>query len=257
MRIFVLLLVIAISNPSFSQKIKHASPPGINKAISSEVNTITFYAKDSVVITADTYFLKKVKPTVLLCHQAGFSRGEYIKTAKKLNALGFSCMAIDQRSGKEVNGIVNQTAKDADAKGMNVGYKGAKKDVDAAIDYLYNLNGNHPIILVGSSYSASLALWIGSENKKIKAVAAFSPGEYLRNLNLAKTIKPLSIPTFVTSSKREIEPVEKLMRFVKSNYVTHFKPQVRGIHGSRAIWNATEGYEDYWKAFKVFMLANK
>ena len=60
-------------------------------------NTITFYAKDSVIITADTYFLEDIKPTVLLCHQAGYSRGEYLKTAKKLNALGFSCMAIDQR----------------------------------------------------------------------------------------------------------------------------------------------------------------
>jgi len=264
MRFFVLLLVITISNPSFSQKIKHASPPGLKKGFNSEVKTITFYAKDSVIITADTYFLpvrkvglKNASPMVLLCHQAGFSRGEYLKTAKKLNALGFSCMAIDQRSGKEVNGIVNETAKDADAKGMNVGYKGAKKDVNAAIDYLYNLNGNQPIILVGSSYSASLALWIGSENTKVKAVAVFSPGEYLRNLNLAETIKTLSIPTFVTSSKRETEPVEKLMRFVKANYVTHFKPQVRGVHGSRAVWNTTEGHEDYWNAFKAFMLANK
>ncbi len=257
MRFFILLLIIAISTTGFSQKIKHALPPGLDKTINSEVKTITFYAKDSVIITADTYSLKNVQPTVLLCHQAGFSRGEYIKTAKKLNVLGFSCMAIDQRSGKEVNGIINQTANDANSKGMNVGYKGAKKDVDAAIDYLYELNGNKPIILVGSSYSASLALWIGSENPKVKAVAAFSPGEYLKNLNLAETIKTLAIPAFITSSKRETEPVEKLVRFVKPNFITHFKPQVKGIHGSRAVWNTTEGHEAYWKAFKSFMLANK
>jgi len=121
----------------------------MNSQESSNSKTVTFYAKDSVVITADTYFLKDKNPTVLLCHQAGFSRGEYIKTAKKLNDLGFSCMAIDQRSGKEVNGIVNQTAMNANSKKRNVGFAGAKQDVEAAINYLYTLNGNKQIILVG------------------------------------------------------------------------------------------------------------
>ena len=243
MRYYLLFFTIVSFYTSFSQ-------------IGNYSKTITFLSKDSVLITADTYFLNDIEPTVLLCHQAGFSRGEYIETAKKINKLGFSCMAIDQRSGKEVNGIINQTAIDADSKFMNVGYTGAKRDLEAAIDYLYELNGNEPIILVGSSYSASLALWLGSENKKIKAVAAFSPGEYLKNMNLADTIKQLQIPTFVTSSKREIIPVKKLMRFVKPKYITHFKPDVEGIHGSRAIWDSTEGHEAYWSAFKEFLLQN-
>lgn len=99
-----------------------------------------------------------------------------------------------------------------------------QKDIEAALDYLYNMNGNKPIILVGSSYSASLALWIATENEKIKAVAAFSPGEYLKNLNLAEKIKNLDTPTFVTSSKRETNPVEKLVRFVNKDHLTHYKP---------------------------------
>lgn len=244
MRYYILFFTLVSFYTSFSQSGKHT-------------NTITFYAKDSVLITADTYFLDDIEPTVLLCHQAGFSRGEYIETAKKLNQLGFSCMAIDQRSGKEVNGITNQTAIDADSKFMNVGYTGAKRDLEAAIDYLFDLNGNQPIILVGSSYSASLALWIGSKNLKIKAVAAFSPGEYLKNLSLADSIKQLKIPTFITSSQREIRQVEKLIRFVKSKNISHFKPDVEGIHGSRAIWDSTEGHEAYWNAFKEFLLKNK
>ncbi len=220
----------------------------------SKSNIITFYAKDSVLITADTYFIKGVSPTVLLCHQAGYSRGEYINTAKKLNKLGFSCMAIDQRSGKEVNGVINQTAIDADNKLRNVGYAGAKQDVEAAIDYLYEMNGYQPIILVGSSYSASLALWIGSENKKIKAIAAFSPGEYLTGINLRETIKSINIPTFVTSSKREIGPVEKLLSEVKPEAVTQFKPKVKGFHGSKALWEKNDGHQNYWDAFKNFIL---
>lgn len=240
MRNFILLFLFVSLNLTFSQE--NSSP-----------NTITFYAKDSVLITADTYFLNSIQPTVLLCHQAGFSRGEYIVSAKKLNKLGFSCMAIDQRSGKEVNGIINQTARNAESKLMNVGYAGAKQDLEAAIEFLYKLNGNQPIILVGSSYSASLALWLGSTNDKIKAVAAFSPGEYLKNMDLADSIRQLKIPTFITSSQREIQPVEKLMRYVSPKYVTHFKPIGKGIHGSRALWDSTDGHEAYWNAFKNFL----
>lgn len=223
----------------------------------TEPSTITFYAKDSVVITADTYFIKDVPPTILLCHQAGYSRGEYLETAKKLNDLGFSCMAIDQRSGKGVNGVTNQTAIDADSKLRNVGYAGAKQDVEAAIDYLYEINGNRSIILVGSSYSASLALWIANENKNIKAAAAFSPGEYLKGTNLAKTIKSLKIPIFVTSSKREIGLVEKLVSKVKPNLVTQFKPKLNGFHGSKALWDKNEGHQNYWDAFKLFLMKHK
>lgn len=223
-----------------------------------ESKTIQFYAKDSVQITADTYFLKDIAPTVLLCHQAGYSRGEYIKTAKKLNELGFSCMAIDQRSGKEVNGIKNETALDADRKEMNVGFAGAKVDLETAINYLYNINGGKKIILVGSSYSASLSLWIaGERNKKIKAVAAFSPGEYLKGRNLAELIKPIKTPVFVTSSKRETKSVTELMRYVKQKYVTQYKTSKEGIHGSRALWETTDDSKAYWNAFKKFILAQK
>ncbi len=254
MRYFLLILTIISFQVISCQKNRPPRPMPMSNSITE---TITFYAKDSVQITADTYYLDGVLPTVLLCHQAGYSRGEYINTAKKLNELGFSCLAIDQRSGKEVNAIINQTAIDADAKLKNVGYTGAKQDVEAALDYLYTLNGNQPIILVGSSYSASLSLWIGSENNKVKAVAAFSPGEYLKGIPLAKTIKTLQIPTFVTSSKRETKPVEKLVSLIDATYITHYKPEMKGIHGSRALWKSTEGSEGYWKAFKVFLLENK
>ena len=250
----ILGFIITFSLAVFAQKPLEVP---ITETSTSHKASINFYAKDSVLITADTYFLESAKATILLCHQAGFSRGEYIETALALNAMGFSCLAIDQRSGKKVNGIVNQTAINANSKGMNVGYSGARQDIEAAIDYLYELNGNEPIILVGSSYSASLALWIaGERNKKVKAVAAFSPGEYLKGKKLAKLIKPLKIPVFITSSKREIGPVTKLLRHVKPEYFTHYKPKEKGIHGSRALWKTTTGNQGYWEAFKKFLLVN-
>src|SRR6185436_2534166 len=61
---------------------------------------MTLPSKDEVTITADWYPVNSESLTILLCHQNGFSRGEYTETAKKLNMLGFNCLAIDQRVGK-------------------------------------------------------------------------------------------------------------------------------------------------------------
>src|SRR5262245_54570689 len=64
---------------------------------------ITFPSKDGLPVTADLYHVNDSLPVILLCHQARFSRGEYREAAVKLNKFGFNCLAIDQRSGQEVN----------------------------------------------------------------------------------------------------------------------------------------------------------
>lgn len=213
----------------------------------------TFPSKDGLLITADIYEVNGLKPTVLLCHQAGFSRGEYKDTALKLNKLGYSCMAIDQRSGKIANDVKNETARRALDKGLPTSYMDAKQDIEAAIDFMYNENGNQPILIVGSSYSASLVLLIGKDNSKVQAVASFSPGEYLKGVNLSEKVKGYSKPVFVTSSQKEFPLVEKLEIKMIDGFLYKFNPPFEGIHGSRALWKSTEGNEKYWEVFEDFL----
>jgi len=219
----------------------------------TDFKTVHFPSKDGLNVTADLYLVQEPKNFILLCHQAGYSRGEYIETAKKLNKMGYSCMALDQRSGKEVNGVVNQTAKLAKEKGKPSSYKDAKQDIEAAIDYCYKLNKSKTIILIGSSYSASLVLLIATNNKKVSAVAAFSPGEYLKGVQVTESISELNKPIFVTSSKQEIPQVEGIISKVKSTNKIQFKPKLKGIHGSRMLWKSTKGSQDCWKSFTQFL----
>ena len=222
-----------------------------------EKETITFPSKDNLPITADIYKIKEAPITVLLCHQAGYSRGEYKDSAIELNKLGYSVMATDQRSGNTVNNIDNQTVIAAKAKGLGVAYLDAKQDIEAAIDYIYEQNGGKKIILVGSSYSSSLALLMGNNNSKIKAVAAFSPGEYFKGIDINKNISDYKKPVFVTSSKSESASVTTLVNKVNTVFLTHFIPEVKGIHGSRALWKTTEGNETYWASFRGFLSSLK
>jgi hypothetical protein len=213
----------------------------------------SFPSRDSLLIFADIYERKDSKPTVLLCHQAGFSRGEYRETAFRIGSIGFSSIAIDQRSGNEANNIINKTAQLAMEKELPTEYIDAKQDIEAAIDYLYKLNDNQSIVLVGSSYSASLVLLIGKNNDKVKAVAAFSPGEYIKGLNIQDSIIGYDKPIFITSSKTETEASKTLISGVDTVWTHHFQPDFEGIHGSSALWETTEGNEKYWEAFKTFL----
>ena len=234
------------TSPDSTAMQKSTTPPFHKK-------TIRFFTPDEIPVTADLYTRDGNTEMIVLCHQAGFSRGEYIETAPKLVSQGFDCLAIDQRSGRGVNGIENETHRAARSRGLPTDYLAARQDIEAAIDQAYEHNHHHPIILVGSSYSASLALLIAAENDKVKAVAAFSPGEYLKSVKVGPALHDLRKPAFVTCAKEEIPRVEDLMHNMEPDYLTFLRPKTASIHGSRALWASTPGHEETWIAFNLWL----
>lgn len=189
----------------------------------------------------------------MLCHRSHFNRGEYKDIAPQLMAQSFSCLAIDQRSGMNVLGYINETSTLAKKKGLSTGYLDARQDIEAAVEYALKKNRNNPIILVGSSYSASLSLLVARDTDKVKAVAVFSPGEYLKGIELSKAIKDFSKPIFATSAKKEIADMKKLFSFVGKKYISYFLPVVEGFHGAKSLWPSSIGNEQYWKSFLSFL----
>lgn len=219
----------------------------------SNGSMISFPSLDSLMITADEYQNNPSSPWILLCHQARFSRGEYIETATFFGSFGYNCLAIDQRSGNEANGVINRTAALAKEKKLPMGFLDAEQDIIAAVNYLYAKSGK-PVILVGSSYSAGLVLKIAVNNPKVKAVLAFSPGEFYGDaLKLGKTIAAIDKPVFIASSKKESAEAKVLFDGITSTEKTQFIPEGEGQHGSKALWAKNEGNEEYRMAVKMFM----
>lgn len=134
----------------------------IVSAQESKFKQIEFDSLDGLKITADLYIAAsdKTQPFIVLCHQAGWSRGEYREIAPKLNEMGFNCIAIDQRSGKAVNGVTNDTAARAKAAGKGGAYVDAEQDIIAAAKYAKDNLAEGELLLWGSSYSAALVLRI-------------------------------------------------------------------------------------------------
>ncbi|MEO6884143.1 MAG: dienelactone hydrolase family protein [Bacteroidia bacterium] len=213
---------------------------------------ITFLSTDNLIVTADLYLVNDTLPYMVLCHQAGYSRGEYQETAKKFSRLGYNCIAVDLRSGKEVNGEIDETANLAEAKRMPTDFMSAEKDILGAINYAFNQNGKR-VLLVGSSYSASLALMIAVTNEKVKAVMAFSPGEYLKNVNVKVAIKNLDKAVFIASTREEAPKVAELAKDIVSKHKIVFAPATVGEHGSKALWVEDPSYHEYWLAILMFM----
>lgn len=232
---------------------------GEQKTTEFKGKTITFPSKDGLTITADLYKIDDKSPYILLFHQAGFSRGSYREIAPKLNQMGFNCLAIDQRSGEEANGVTNETNQVAQKQNKGTEYPDALLDLEAAYDYAKNELKAEKLVLWGSSYSASLVLYLANQYKgDITGVLAFSPGEYfeLEGKNIASHASQITNPVFITSAKDEKGQWQGIYDNISSEKV-FFLPESEGFHGSKALWEENEGSQEYWVAVKKFLTAIK
>lgn len=221
--------------------------------------TIVFASADSLPITADLYApLPPTAPFIVLFHQAEASRGEYREIAPKLVAMGFNCMAVDQRAGDAMNGVPNETARRAQAEGRPASMLDARQDIEAALRYARERYAKGPVIAWGSSYSASLVLVVAGQRKGLAdGVVAFSPGEYFpvspggpRLVRAAA--RAVTVPVFITAARSEDDwrPIfAALPRGLRRSYV----PESEGRHGSKALWKDAPGQEGYWQALRGFL----
>jgi dienelactone hydrolase len=216
---------------------------------------VNFKANDSLLVVADWYGIRNIKaPVIILCHQAGFSRGEYVETAPILNRLGYNCIAVDLRSGESVKDVSNETALHAKDTHKAKKFINAKQDIEAAINYVKAKVPESKIVLLGSSYSASLALIIAAENVDVSAVVAFSPGEYLgKKISVSDAIESLTKPAFVTSSMSEAADVSELLYTLPNKTKIQFIPKREGVHGSKALWEDNPNNSEYWLALTQFL----
>lgn len=138
-------------------------------------------------------------------------------------------------------------------RGLPTDYMDAEADIIDAIEFVKRISDKR-IILVGSSYSASLALKIASENDIISTVVAFSPGEYFGSLiNIQKTIAGLDIPIFVTCKDTEIPYVKELVSGITSEKMITFYPKSGGKHGAASLFKDNPNNQEYWINLLNFM----
>lgn len=221
---------------------------------------ISFTSEDGLEISADLYAPHEAKdtPFIVLCHQAGWSRGEYREIAPKLNKLGFNCMAIDQRSGGGINDVANETLARAQKADKDTQFLDAQQDIVAALNHARKERATGKVILWGSSYSAALSLVIAGENNDlVDGVMAFAPGEYFVRFGKPKnwvqaSASKIADPCFITSAKNEWGRWQAIFESIPQEK-QKFVPDTAGNHGSRALWEKFDDHPAYWASVEKFL----
>lgn len=216
------------------------------------VEPVTLTASDGVKIAGVHTQATNPKALILLFHQADSGKDEYALIAPRLAQSGYSSLRIDQRAGGTLFGV-NETVR---ALGKSAGYLEAMPDLEAAFDWAKGQK--LPIILWGSSYSASLAFALAAEHPEVKALLAFSPGEYFDDKQfVAKAAAKVKVPVFVTSAQdgHEIDAARDILKAVPIAGKEQFIPKLGGVHGSSTLLRTknNQGAEDAWKAVLAFL----
>ncbi|MDB5675676.1 MAG: hypothetical protein JWM65_2658 [Sphingomonas bacterium] len=256
MRRLVLLSALALAGCSNPLDGNTASPTPTPTATAtateaSAPKAVTLRAGDGLTVFAWLYAAKKPKALILLFHQAGSSKDEYATIAPRLAKAGYSSLAVDARVGGGLFGV-NETA----AALATTDYIEAQKDMQAAL--IWAEPQNLPIILWGSSYSASLVFPLAEVNAgKVSAILAFSPGEYFDDKQLIQqAAAEANMPVFITSASTpdEIAAAGKIAAAVPGGRAQHYVPKV-GVHGSSTLIAAKDpkGAEDNWAAVMAFL----
>lgn len=207
---------------------------------------VMFPSKDGLILSADLYEFNPDYPWIVLCHQARSSRGEFKDIALRLGKLEYNCLAVDLRSGSESNFIMNESSALAIRNGLPTGYLDAEKDIITAINNAYRI-GRKKVVLLGSSFSASLALKLANENDNVMAVVAFSPGEYFgEKYSVKDSIAGLSKPMFVLCTASERSYVDELLSKTSASRRIVFSPAEKGVHGAKALFKDSDGSTDAW-----------
>jgi len=217
---------------------------------------VTLTAPDGVMVYGTYYPTTNARALILLFHQAGSSKGEYAAIAPRLQRAGYAALAIDQRVGGGLYGN-NQTM--AGYKGK-IDYLGALPDLEAAVAWGKEKAQNRPILLWGSSYSASLVFLVAagkSAQDSVKGILAFSPGEYFEDKKMVENAAAkITIPVFVTSANtlEEEQEARAILSATKSVDRQQFVPKA-GIHGSSTLIAAKNpgGADDNWQVVLAFL----
>jgi len=198
---------------------------------------VHFYAADSTKIRGDLYRRDYNLPFIILCHSEGADRSEFREIAPRLLNLNYNCLAIELETGG------SHTYSPASAQ----------NSLRAAIVYVRRFN-NLPVILFGSSYSASLCLLEAAANPHIQAIVALSPGEYfLPKIIISDVMEKIGRPVFISGTRVEYKYLQKMAEKKPTDGVTIFQPEKeKGVHGAAALTGNDITREEYWFALLMF-----
>lgn len=226
-------------------------------AVPAAAEPVTLTAADGLKVFGTVWRAERPRPPFIVAfHQAESSAAEYEPIAPRLVAAGFSVLAIDQRSGDGAFGGTNRTAA---ALGRAAEYEEALPDLEAALAWARREAKGAPVVVWGSSYSASLVFLLAATHPAdVSGVVAFSPAEYLPDKRAVRTAAAkVKVPVYIdqASARDEIAASTAILKAVASAEKQQLVSTAKSTHGSstlRTDANPT-GAEMHWPPLLRFL----
>lgn len=214
---------------------------------------IELVTADGVIVPGTYRRAARPEALILLFHQRGSSRAEFFEIGPRLAANGYSSLAIDQRGGGDKWRVPNEPAE---LWGELDSHFEALPDLEAAL--AWGKTQGLPLILWGGSYSGALIFPLAADHADdIRALIAFSPGEYLEGQAVTRAAAKLAMPVFISSATtlNEVGHTQPVFDAVASADKTYFLPKQGSVHGSLALIRTEnpDGHEEVWAAVLGFL----
>jgi dienelactone hydrolase len=204
------------------------------------------------MVSAELYQSKKSNPYIVLFHADNSCKGEFDSIVSRFIKMNNNCLAVDLRSGDDLGFLKNETANRAKEEGYANSLARASLDMNAAINYAFQLS-TKKVSIYGSESSASLALIVGKENENVKAIVAFSPGEYFEpEYQLKSILANYPKPVFVGCTSSEYLYFSDIEGFPGTDRIL-FKPgSGEGLRGTHALLRENSSRDEYWLSLLIF-----
>jgi pimeloyl-ACP methyl ester carboxylesterase len=198
---------------------------------------VYFFSDDSTKIRGDLYVRDYSLPFMILCHSEPADPGEFNDLAPRLLNLNYNCLAIDMGNGGS----------------RNYSLAAALSRLRTALAYIRKFNAR-PVILFGSSWSASACLVESAANNRIAAIVAFSPGEYfLPKIKMTEIAEGINQPVFIGCTRPEFGYLQEMTKKLPAGKLTLFQPEKgNGVHGTAALTGNDITKDEYWFALMMF-----
>lgn len=154
-----------------------------------EPKIIALKTKDNFEIIGDYYpVLTKNAPAAVFIHMMPATKESWKVFAKKLNDIGFHCLAMDLRGHGE-----SQEGPDGFRNFKDEDHQASIYDIESVADYFIRKGiFLEKISVIGASIGANLALQFQSRHPEIKSSILLSPGLDYHGVETEKAAKKLN-----------------------------------------------------------------
>lgn len=220
----------------------------------TEKKPVTFTSEDGATLAGDLYLAGPEAPAVVLVHRLFGDRSEFAPLVELLRrgdqrytVLAFDLRGHGDSKEPEQDPKSKKPARRDDSKAE------LRADVDAAIRHVLEAGGGKApgVVLVGSSFGATLVSLVAFERARVTALALVSPGASIRGVDIYRPYSEVrNLPTFIAAAKEDTvarEPLDALARMAQRGMVKRY-PGAR--HAAQFLG---QEHEQLWKDLQAWL----